>query len=260
MTSDSGNIDARAESIRNLRIAETLLASTGDRLSKRDRVELHTRVAAVWSDLAYGEDFRQGLGTPDPSEALTQAYSDSAIQMMLPVVGDRFKDRQGDMWTVIEMRQDGTPVLLMGDLQDPEPAARHTWNQVREFWGPVTPWVDPKPETVQGIPQPWRDESGGWKPLPETAPEPAQENTTGPRTYTYQDVEYVYGVRYLDCEGDGWVIVDTLADGTPLAVPQHEAQTWCKDRGTVCTVATLPTLVLRYGPLEMDRLDADARG
>lgn len=241
MTSDSGNIDARAESIRNLQIAETLLASTGDRLSKRDRVELHTRVAAVWSDLAYGEDFRQGLGTPEPSEALSEAHSDSedvsGYKPPLPRVGQRFKDRQGDMWIVMTLAN-GEPWLGAGPHVGPDDHLI-TWPDLIRTWGPVIPWTDPEPETT---------------------PEPVQAPTSAPRTYTHEGVEYVYGVRYIDCEGDGWVIVDTLADGTPLAVPQHEAQTWCKDRGTVCTVATLPTLVLRYGPLEMDRLDADARG
>lgn len=255
MTSDSGNIDARAESIRNLRMAETELSQAGKgSIARAVRIELHCRIASVWSDLAYGEEFRQGLGTPDPSEAVSGAYSDSAIQMMLPVVGDRFKDRHDDMWTVIEMRHDGTPVLLMGDLQDSKFAARYTWDQVREFWGPVTPWTGAVPDRCR--------ESGGPKspPVTETAPEPAQTPTTAPRTYTHEGVEYVYGVRYTDCEDDGWVIVDTLADGTPLAVPQHEALTWCKDRSHEVTMITVPTLVLRYGPLEMDRLYADARG
>lgn len=244
MTSDSGNIDARAESIRNLRMAETELSQAGKgSIARAVRIELHTRIAAVWSDLAYGEDFRQGLGTPDHSEAVSGAYSDSAIQMMLPVVGDRFKDRHDDMWTVIEMRHDGTPVLLMGDLPDPGSAARHTWDQVREFWGPVTPWTGAVPDRCR--------ESGGPKspPVTETAPEPAQTPTTAPRTYTHEGVEYVYGVRYIDCEGDGWVIVDTLEDGTPLMVENENVSRWIWGDRAMVSRSTLPCAVATWGPL-----------
>lgn len=222
-------VDARAEAIRNLRMAETMLARSN--AAKAVQIEMHTRIAAVWSDLAYGEDFRQGLGTPQPCEGVSEAHSDSedmiGYEPHLPGMGDRFKDRHGDMWTVIEIRHDGTPVLLMGDLQSPEPAARHTWNQLLEFWGPVTPWTGPVPETV---------------------PEPAQA-TAFPRTCTHEGTEYVYGVRYTDCEGDVWVIVDILPDGTPFAVAGYQAPDWGVV-GTVFTIATLPTLVLRYGPLE----------
>lgn len=243
MTSDSGNIDARAESIRNLQIAETLLASTGDRLSKRDRVELHTRIAAVWSDLAYGEDFRQGLGTPEPSEALTQAYSDSedvsGYEPPVPRVGDRFKDRQGDMWTVVTLAN-GEPWLGCG-LHVGRDDRLVTWPDLIRTWGPVIPWVDHEPET---------------------APAPVQAPTTTPRTYTHEGVEYVYGVRYIDCEGEVWVIVDTLADGTPFVVASYQASDW-PDWSEPFTMMVLPTLVLRYGPLEIDfsdPVDADARG
>lgn len=241
MTSDSGNIDARAESIRNLRMAETELSQAGKgSIARAVRIELHCRIAAVWSDLAYTEPVQEGAGTPEPSEALTQAYSDSedmsGYEPPLPRVGQRFKDRQGDMWIVMTLAN-GEPWLGAGPHVGPDDHLI-TWPDLIRTWGPIIPWVDHEPEIV---------------------PAPVQAPTTTPRTYTYEGVEYVYGVRYIDCEGESWVIVDTLADGTPFVVASYQVLDW-PDWSEPFTMMVLPTLVLRYGPLEMDHLDADARG
>lgn len=222
-------VDARAEAIRNLRMAETMLARSN--AAKAVQIEMHTRIAAVWSDLAYGEDFRQGLGTPQPCEGVSEAHSDSNPATLLsPEVGDRYRDRDGQPWVVTETPP-GRIVLVCGGLRPEEYGPRiprHEWNDVWDRWGPLTPWVDHEPET---------------------APAPAQTRTTAPRTYTHEGTEYVYGVRYTDCESDDWVVVDTLADGTPLAVASYQAEHW-PDGSDAFTVLTLPTLVLRYGPLE----------
>lgn len=243
MTSDGGNlsfaqgekIDTRAEAIRNLRMAETMLAR-GSNIAKAVQIELHCRIAAVWSDLAYQDDPPQGAGTPEPCEGVSGAHSASdPVALLSPEEGDRFRDRDDQPWVVVETPP-GRIVLVCGGLRPEEYGPRiprHEWNDVWDRWGPLTPWTDPEPETV---------------------PAPVQAPTTTPRTYTHEGVEYVYGVRYIDCEGDPWVIVDTLANGIPFAVAGYQAEHW-PGGGGAFTIMMVPTLVLRYGPLEVDLSD-----
>jgi len=207
-------VTAYERAIRHLETAQRLMdGHMADHPTGRAR--LHTAMASVWSDLAYTEAFREGLGTPEASEGRSEAHRASE---------------------------------------------------------------------EAGIPQPWRDENGGWKPLPEgdqtqrvqpgprdqatahpghgaeAAPLVSQGHARIPGTPTrapksvspHGDVP-THGARrqWVDRDGDLWTVIGFLDGGHVLVTSggQREAEEWLDTGGGDGDLRTLAYVEKTWGPL-----------
>lgn len=176
MTSTDGDIDSRAEAIRNLWMAENDLAG-GSNLARAVRIEMHARIAAVWCALtpACAEPVRPAAhalpetprrhtgGTASQimgafhqarRDALEKASEPAPAPVPAYVPGQQWRDIAGDVWTAVGYLDRGDVLVASGDPDDladwpnasPVPEVNlYTFNHVYRKWGPldeIQPSVD----------------------------------------------------------------------------------------------------------------------
>lgn len=191
MPPSDGEIDTRAEAIRNLQMAENELAGHPN-LAKAVRIEMHTRIAAVWCALtsACAESVRpaaqappgarvlpeetttrlwEATAEPEPvsehrlspqdTEYLRQSCAESGVPGPTHTPGQQWRDTSGDVWTAVGYLDRGDVLVVNGDPDD------------MLDWPDVSPIAELDIYTFNHV---WRK----WGPLDEIQP-PVDKETTG---------------------------------------------------------------------------------